>query len=88
MFTKPPQDILMHSANIDPLNPLADIDLQKPISIMFVKIASQAEYHESKQQQYVPSSTSYSLHTVLYTRLLFNTPYTVTHVHQAVRCQC
>ena len=43
MFTKPPQDILMPSANVDPPNPLADIDSQKPISITFIKIASQAE---------------------------------------------
>ena len=41
MFTKPSQDILMPSAIVDPPNPLADIDRQKPISIMFIKIASQ-----------------------------------------------
>ena len=73
MFTKPSQDILMHSANVDPSNPLADIDRQKPISIMFVKIASQAKQHESKQQQCVQLSTSYYIHTVLHTRLLLNT---------------
>ena len=43
MFTKPSQDILMPSANVDPPNPLADIDRQKPISIIFIKIASQAK---------------------------------------------
>ena len=43
MFTKPPQDILMPSANVDPPNPLADINRQKPISIIFIKIASQAK---------------------------------------------
>ena len=41
-FTKPPQDILMPSAIADPPNPLADINPQKPISIIFIKIASQA----------------------------------------------
>ena len=33
----------MPSANVDPPNPLADIDRQKPISIIFIKIASQAD---------------------------------------------
>ena len=73
MFNKPPQDILMPSANVDPPNPPADIDRQKPISIMFIKIASQAKEHESKQQQCVQLSTSYYIHTVLHTRLLLNT---------------
>ena len=73
MFTKPSQDILMPSAIVDPPNPLADIDRQKPISLMFIKIASQTNQHESKQQQCVRSSTSYCIHTVLYTRLLDNT---------------
>ena len=43
MFTKPPLDILMPSAIFDQPNPLADIDSQKSISIMFIKIASQAK---------------------------------------------
>jgi hypothetical protein len=43
MFTKPSQDILMPSAYVDPPNLIADIDLQKPISIIFIKIASPAE---------------------------------------------
>jgi hypothetical protein len=43
MFTKPSQDILLPSAIVDPSNFLADIDPQKPISIFFIKIASQAE---------------------------------------------
>ena len=43
MITKPSQDILMPSANVDPPNPLADIYRQTPISIMFIKIASQAK---------------------------------------------
>ena len=29
MFTKPPQDILLPSAIVDPPNPLADIDLEE-----------------------------------------------------------
>ena len=43
MFTKPPQDILMPSANVDPPNALPDIDAQKPISIIPIKIASPPE---------------------------------------------
>ena len=43
MFTKPAQDILLPPANVDPPNPLADINRQKPISIIFIKIASQAK---------------------------------------------
>ena len=46
MFTKPPQDILMPSANVDPPKPIADIDRQKPISIIFIKnsVASQIAF--------------------------------------------
>ena len=43
MITKPSQDILMPSANVDPPNPLADIDRQKPISIILMKISSQVK---------------------------------------------
>ena len=43
MITKPSQDILMPSANVDPPNPLADIDPRKTVSIMFIKIASRAK---------------------------------------------
>ena len=43
MFNKPSQDILMPSANVDPPNPLAYIDRQKPISIIFIKISSQTK---------------------------------------------
>ena len=43
MITKPSQDILMPSANVDPPNPLADIDSQKTISMIFIKIASHAK---------------------------------------------
>ena len=43
MITKPSQDILMPAAIVDPLNPVADIDRQKPISIIFIKISSQAK---------------------------------------------
>jgi len=43
MFTKPPQDILLPSAIGDQPNPLADINRQKLISIIFIKIASQAK---------------------------------------------
>jgi hypothetical protein len=43
MFTKPSYDMQIPSANDDPSNPLADIVSQKPISIIFIKIASQAK---------------------------------------------
>jgi hypothetical protein len=43
MFTEPSEDILMPFAIVDSPNPLADIDRQKPISIIFLKIASQAK---------------------------------------------
>ena len=43
MFTQPSQDILMPPAIVDLSNPLAGIDPQKPISIIFIKIASQAK---------------------------------------------
>jgi hypothetical protein len=44
MFTQPSQDILMPPAIVDLSNPLAGIDPQKPISIIVIKIASQAIY--------------------------------------------
>ena len=37
MFTKPSLDILMPSAIVDPPNPLADINRQKPISFIWAQ---------------------------------------------------